>query len=71
MCMNTSPNVLERLKLPRFIGMDIFFNQVALYHGVTQGDNSEIQDAVLFLKRKTLLNWKLEKNSFLGHLQAL
>ena len=65
------PNVLERLKLPRFIGIDIFFNQVALYHGVTQGDNSEIQNAVLFLKRKTLLNWKLEKKLFLGHLQAL
>ena len=43
MCMNTSSNVLERLKLLRFIGIDFFFsNQVALYHGVTKDDNSEI-----------------------------
>ena len=43
MCMNTSPNVLERLKLLKFIGIDFFFsNQIASYHGVTQEDNSEI-----------------------------
>ena len=30
MCMNTSPNVLERLKLLRSIGIDFnFFNQIA------------------------------------------
>ena len=39
-----------------------------MYHGVTQGDNSEIQNAV-FLKQKTSWNWKLERNLFLGHLQ--
>ena len=38
--MNTSPNVLETLSLLRFIGIDIFFKQITLYHGVTQGDNS-------------------------------
>ena len=33
--MNTSPNVLERLKLLRFIGIDVFFfNQIALYQQV-------------------------------------
>ena len=60
--MNTSPNVLETLRLLRFIGIDIFFNQITLnlYHGVTQGDNSEIQNAV-FSKRKASWNWKLEK----------
>ena len=26
MCVNTSPNVLEMLRLLRFIGADIFFN---------------------------------------------
>ena len=61
-CMNTSPNVLETLRLLRFIGIDIFFNQihVTLYHGVTQGHNSEIQNAVYF-KRKMSWNSKLEK----------
>ena len=48
--MNISPNVLEMLKLLSFIGVDIFFNQIALYHGVTRGDNLEIQNAV-FSKR--------------------
>ena len=43
MCMNTSPNVLERFKLLRLIGIDISSNQKALHRGVTQGDNSEIQ----------------------------
>ena len=60
MSMNTSPNVLETLRLLRFISIDIFFNQTTLYHGVTQGDNSEIQNAV-FSKQKTLWNWKLAK----------
>ena len=50
MCMNTSPNVLEWLKPLRFMGIDIFFKQFALDHGITQGDNSEIQPAV-FSKR--------------------
>ena len=30
MCMNTSPNVYERLKLLRFIGTFFFFNQMGL-----------------------------------------
>ena len=62
MCMNRFPSVLERLKLRRFIGIDIFFNQihVALSHGVTQGDDSEILNAV-FSKQKMSWNWKLEK----------
>ena len=60
MCMNASPNVLESLKHLRFIGMDVFFNQIALYHGFTQGDSLEIQNTV-FSKRKTLWNWDLEK----------
>ena len=43
MCMSICHNVLESLKLQRFIGiLAIYFNQIALYHGVTQGDNSEI-----------------------------
>ena len=45
--MNTSPYVREWLKLLRFLGIDIFFNPIALYHGVTQSDNSEIQNAVI------------------------
>ena len=60
MCMNTSPNVLEILRLLRFSGIDNFFNQTTLYHGVMQGDKSEIQNAV-FSKQKTSWNWKLEK----------
>ena len=52
-CMITSPNVPEKLKLLRFLEIDIFFNEnIALYYGVTQGDNSEVQNAV-FSKRKT------------------
>ena len=56
MCMNTSPNVHERPKLLRFMGIDIFscnLHVIELYDcGVTQGDNSEIQNAV-FSKGKT------------------
>ena len=48
MCMNTSPEVLERLKWFRFIGIDISSNQIALYHGVTQGDDSEIFKMLYF-----------------------
>ena len=62
MCMNTSPNVLETLRLLRFIGIDIFFNQITLYHGVTQN--------AVFSKRKTSWNSKLEKRFIpVGHLQ--
>ena len=43
MCMDTSPYVLETLHLLRFMGIDLFpFNQIALQHGVTQGDTSEM-----------------------------
>ena len=60
--MNTSPNVLEMLRLLRFIGVDIFFNQITLCHGVTQDDNSEIQNHwCIFKTNLTLWNWKLEK----------
>ena len=49
-------------RLPlRFIGIAILFNQITLCHSVTQGDNSEIQNAV-FSKRKSSWNWKLEKS---------
>ena len=41
--------------------MDIFSNQIALYRGVTQGDNSQIQNAV-FLERKTSGKSKLSKD---------
>ena len=61
MCMSTYPNVLETIRLLRFIGKETFFNQITLYHGVTQGDNSEIQNAI-FSKRKTSWNSKLEKS---------
>ena len=45
MCMNTSPKVLKKFRLLRFIGIDIFFfKQIALHHGVTHGDNLEIQN---------------------------
>ena len=67
--MNTSPNVLEKLKLLRFIGIEIFFNQItltALNRGATQGANSEIHNAV-FSKRKTSRHFN--KDLFLGHLQ--
>ena len=57
MCMNTSPNVLERLKLLRFIGIDIFTTK-QLCIMVSRSDNSKIQNA-LFWKRKTSPNWKL------------
>ena len=30
--MNISPNVLETLRLLRFTGIDICFNQITLYH---------------------------------------
>ena len=39
MCMNISPNVEGRLKLLRFTGIDILFDQIGLSCGVTQGDN--------------------------------
>ena len=64
MWMNTSHNVLERLKLPRFIGIEIIFNQIALYQSVTQGENLEMKNAV-FSKRKTSQNWKHE-NRFIS-----
>ena len=60
MCMNTSPDVIETFRLLRFIGIDIFFNQITLYHGVTSGDNWEIQNAA-FSKRKTSWNLKSEQ----------
>ena len=56
MCLNTSPTVRERLKLLRFIGIDIFFNQIAFHHGVTQGDNSEMCHA---------RSWKIAKTYIL------
>ena len=39
MCMNTSRNELETLKVLRLIEIYLFFfcNQIPLYHGVTQG----------------------------------
>ena len=40
MCMDTSPNVLERLKLPGFKGI-YFFSQP---NGVTQGDKIMLLD---------------------------
>ena len=46
MCMNTCRYVLETFKLLRIIGRDMFFNQFCIMHGVKQGDNSEIQNAV-------------------------
>ena len=56
MCINTAPNVLERLKLLKFIGIDIlFFNQIALYLGVLQGDKLEIENAVF--SKRTSRNW--------------
>ena len=46
--------LLETLRLLKFIGIDISFNQIiiTLYHRGTQGDNSEIQNAV-FSRQKT------------------
>ena len=64
MCMNTSPNVPESLKLLRFIGIGIFSNQIALY----QGDNSEMQNAVI-RNKGCHGTGNLEKDLFLGHLQ--
>ena len=69
--------MLETLKLLKFIGIDcflffffsffcfcFFFNQIALYHGVTQGDNCRIFET----KDVTELeNWK--QIIFLGHPQ--
>ena len=60
MCMKKTPNVLERPKLLRFKGMDVLINQMALYHGVTYGDNLEIQNTAIW-KQKTSQNWKREK----------
>ena len=64
MCMNISPNVLDRLKLLRFTGIDVsfFFNQIALYHGVTQGDKS------CFRNQRHHGTGNLKKDLFLGHL---
>ena len=45
--MNISPNEEGRFKLLRFTGIDILFDQIGLSYGVTQGDNSQIQNAVL------------------------
>ena len=42
----------------------LFFKQIASYHGVTHGDNSEIQNAEVS-KKKTSRNWKLE-NRFIS-----
>ena len=67
-CMNTSPNVPESLKLLRFIGIGIFSNQIALHQGVTQGDNLEIQKAVFRKERRHGMR-NFEKDLFLGHLQ--
>ena len=64
MCMNTSPDVIETFRQLRFIGIDIFSSQITLHHGVTPGDNSEIQNAI-FSKRKTSWNSKLEKKIYL------
>ena len=59
---------LESLKLLRFIGTGIFSNRIALYQGVTEGDNSEIQK-VAFRKEKRHGTRNLENDLFLGHLQ--
>ena len=69
MCMNTSPNVLERFKLLRLIGIDISSNQKALYRGVTQGDNSEIQKLYFRNERRHGTGNLKKKKRFLGHLQ--
>ena len=67
MCMNTFPNVLERLKLLRFTGTDISFNQIAMYHGVTQGNNSEIM--LYFRKERRHETGNFRKGLFLEHFQ--
>ena len=43
-----------------------FFQQITLYHGVTQGDNSKIRNAVFRNER----GHGTGKLLFLGHLQA-
>ena len=48
------------LALAEEISRTFFSNQIALYHGDTQGVNSEIQNAV-FSKRNTSRNSKLKK----------
>ena len=55
------------LRLLRFIGIDMFFNQITLYHRVTQGDNSKIQNAVFSKRNHGTGN--LRKDFFQGHLQ--
>ena len=62
MCMNTSPNGIETLIMLRFIGIDILFDQITLYHGITQRDSSGIKNSV-FLKRKTSWNHRPPKFS--------
>ena len=64
MCMNISPNVEGRLKLLRFTGIDILFDQIRLSYGVTQGDSLQIQNAVL-PKRKPSCYQILEKEIYL------
>ena len=64
MRMNTSPNVLApttEIHRDRH-----FFNQIALYHGVKQGDNSEIQN---FRNERRHGAGNLKKDLFLGHIQ--
>ena len=56
MSMNTSPNVLERLKLLRFLGIEFFHNQIVLYRGLTQGDNSEFK--MLYFRNERIGNLK-------------
>ena len=63
MCMNTSPDVHERLKLLRLLGTDFFFNQIALYHDVMQGDNCCI------LKTKRHRTGNLKEDLFPSHPQ--
>ena len=43
---------------------NLFFNQIASYHGVKHGGNSEIQNAEVS-KRKASQNWTLE-NRFIS-----
>ena len=66
---NTSPYVLERIKLLRFIGIDFFPSQIALYHGIAQGDRDlEVQNA-LFSKRRQDGTKNLKNDLFIGHVQ--
>ena len=68
MCMNTSPNVLESLIIQTAeIHKDRFFsNQIAFYHGVTQGVHSEIPKCCYFRNER---RHGTEKYLFQGHLQ--